>query len=118
MIIEQLVKQWLDSDPHLQDWPVTLTVPPNRPTRFITIERTGGTQGRYSATPLITLQIWAENRSEAAYTAGTVSIRMLEMTALADIADTQVESVTNLPFPGPPPHARYQVLVQVTQAAQ
>ncbi len=43
---------------------------------------------------------------------------MLDMTELADVADTNVESLVNLPFPGPPVHNRYQLLVQITQAAQ
>lgn len=118
MDIEQIVKQWLDASPKLADWPVLRVVPPNRPTRFITIERTGGTEGRTASTPIVAIQVWAENRAEASYTAGLVSVRMLHMPELPDIADTSVESVANLPFPGPPVHNRYQVLVQITQAAQ
>lgn len=117
--IEQTAKEWLDADPRLTDWPVLRTVPPNRPTRFITVERTGGSEGRYASTPLVTVQVWAENRAEAAYTADIVSTRMIDLPlGRPDIADTSVESVVNLPFPGPPPHARYQVLVQITQAAR
>lgn len=118
MDVEQSVKDWLDASPKLVDWPVMRTVPPNRPDRFITVERTGGGQGRFSATPIVSIQVWAETRAEAAYTAGLVSVRMLDMTELADVADTNVESLVNLPFPGPPVHNRYQLLVQITQAAQ
>ncbi|MCH9276098.1 hypothetical protein JS533_007400 [Bifidobacterium amazonense] len=117
--IEQTVKEWLDADPRLADWPVLRTVPPNRPTRFITVERTGGGEGLHSSTPLVTIQVWAENRAESAYTAGLVSVRMIDMPlGISEIADTTVESVVNLPFPGPPPQARTQVLAQITQAAQ
>lgn len=118
MDIEQAVKQWLDAAPALAGWPVLRVAPATRPDRFITVERTGGGMGRYSSTPVVALQAWAPSRAEAAGMADIVAMRMLDMPRLPDIADTSVESVTNLPFPGPPVHNRYQILVQITRAVR
>ena len=115
MDIETTIVQWLNASDTLKDAPASLSVPPDRPERFVTVERTGGMEGPYMATPTIAVQAWcASSRHEAARLAGLVRDRLMTLTGIDEVADVSVESVTHYPDPGPPFAERYQILIQLT----
>ncbi len=69
MNAEKLVMDWLNAAPELKDYPASFEVPAksNATNRipFVTVERTGSTEGRFVSRPLIAVQVWAASRWEA-----------------------------------------------------
>lgn len=115
MDIETQVVQWLNASDTLKDAPASLSVPPDRPERFVTVERTGGMEGPYRSMPTVAVQAWSlTGRYEAARLAGLVRDRLMTLTGIDEVADVSVESVTHYPDPGPPFAERYQILIQLT----
>ncbi len=115
MDIETMIVQWLNASDALKDVPASLSVPPDRPKRFVTVERTGGMEGDYMATPSVALQVWSlTGRHEAVQLAGLVRDSLMALADIDEVASVFVESVTHLPDPGPPFTERYQILIQVT----
>ncbi|MBW3095344.1 phage protein [Bifidobacterium sp. DSM 109960] len=118
MDIETAIVQWLNTAPELDGIHASLSVPPDRPARFITVERTGGMEGPYRSTPIVAIQAWdSEGRYKAARLAETVKRRLMRLTDIDRVADISIESVTHLPDPGPPFTERYQILTQITVAS-
>lgn len=118
MDIETTIVQWLNSAPELDGVHASLSVPPDRPERFVTVERTGGMEGPYRATPIVAVQAWdSEGRYKAAQLADTVKRRLMDLTDIDQVADVSIESVVHLPDPGPPFTERYQILIQTTVAS-
>lgn len=114
---ETLVVQWLNADEALKDAPASLSVPPDRPERFVTVERTGGAEDFCRSMPTMAVQAWClSGRYEAARLAGLVRDRLMGITAVDEVADVSVESVVHFPDPGPPFTERYQILIQLTVA--
>ena len=117
--LEKTVKDWIDTDPNGDGLTAYLEVPADRPKRFVTIERVGGSENEYSSHPILAIQVWAETRWQAAQLAtGTLLPRLLDLDLLDPIAAVGVESVIDLPDPGPPPQPRYQITIQLDAAAQ
>lgn len=115
MDIETQVVQWLNASDTLKGVPASLSVPPDRPKRFVTVERTGGTEAAYRSMPTIAVQAWSlTGRYEAAQLAGLVKDRLMTLTDIDEVADVSVESVTHYPDPGPRFTERYQILIQLT----
>ncbi|MDU2421300.1 MAG: hypothetical protein E7D48_04185 [Bifidobacterium scardovii] len=116
---EQAVIDWLNRSPDLADCPASLSVPAERPDRFITVERTGGADTDIDSTPTIAVQVWTPNRWEASDLATRI-VRplLLGLDMLDPIAKTEIQSAYNNPDPGPPQHARYQFVITLTMAAQ
>ena len=118
MDIETTIVQWLNTDPDLDGIHASLSVPPDRPDRFVTVERTGGMEGPYRSTPIVAVQAWdSEGRYKAAQLAETVKRRLMSLTDIDRVADVSIESVVHLPDPGPPFTERYQILIQATIAS-
>lgn len=115
MDIETQVVQWLNASDTLKGVPASLSVPPDRPKRFVTVERTGGTENAYRSMPIMAVQAWcASGRYEAALLAVLVKDRLMTLTDIDEVADVSIESVTHFPDPGPPFTERYQILIQLT----
>lgn len=94
-------------------------MPADRPKRLVTIERVGGSELEYSSHPILAVQVWAESRWQAAQLAtGTLLPRLLDLDLLDPIAAVSVESVIDLPDPGPPPQPRYQITISLDAATQ
>lgn len=118
MDIETTIVQWLNADPELEGIPASLSVPRDRPDRFVTVERVGGMEGPYRSTPIVAVQAWdSEGRYKAAQLAKAVGRRLMGLTGIDRIADVSIESVVHLPDPGPPFEERYQILIQTTVAS-
>lgn len=117
--LEKTVKDWIDADPDGDGLTAYLEVPADRPRRFVTIEREGGAELEYSSHPVLAVQAWAETRWQASRLATeTVLPRLLDLDMLDPIAAVNVQSVIDLPDPGPPPQPRYQITIQLDAAAQ
>ena len=115
MDVETMIVQWLNASDTLKDAPASLSVPPDRPERFVTVERTGGSEGPYRSMPTVAVQAWSlTSRYEAARLAGLVRDRLMTLTDIDEVADVSIESVTHYPDPGPPFTERYQILIQLT----
>ena len=51
--LEKTVKDWIDTDPNGDGLTAYLEVPADRPKRFVTIERVGGSENEYSSHPCL-----------------------------------------------------------------
>lgn len=116
MNAEKLMLDWLNTSPVLRPVTATLNLPrdasSSSPGRYITVERTGGSESPFVSQPLFAVQAWAENRWEASELADRVVERIRHITDLDDVADVAVLSVVD--FPDPDGRQRYQVACQLT----
>lgn len=116
--VEKTVVDWLNTDPRLKRWPAMFDVPASstatHPTRFVTVERTGGPEERFRSLPLLAVQVWGETRWIAAEAATRLVLpRLKAMPGGVDpVADVDVTGMSHLPMPDGRP--RYQLLVQLT----
>ena len=116
---EQLVRDWLSADSGLVGWRVSLSVPSERPERFITVERLGGASDRFLDRPLIAVQVWASSRWEACDAAvRLVRPRLLDIIQRQEVGSVSIESIVDFQEPTPPYQARYQVTMQIVMAAE
>lgn len=74
---------WVHHLKRVQDAPVSTNVPPERPPRFIQVERTGGVRTASSDHAQMTFTCWAESRADAAALASEV----LHIVLAARVAD-------------------------------
>jgi hypothetical protein len=109
--IEQIVIKRLDD---ILPVPVFADVPKNRPSSFVTVERTGGGfSDLIIDRPVLAVQCWAKTRSDAANLALTVRDALL---ALPDVVLAiellQVTTLYNFPdlVSGNP---RYQIIAEL-----
>lgn len=114
---ELLVKQWLEQDENLSRWPVSFDVPAestaSTPIRCITVELVGDTVDRFTRSPLIAVQVWAETRWMASETANRIVLpRLKRMCELSMVADIDITGMSHMPMPDGRP--RYQILIQPT----
>lgn len=112
---ERTVVDWLATAPTLKQWPASTDVPPAataaRPTRFITVERTGGTEEWFRSMPLIAVQVWATSNYEAADAATRLVLpRLKRLVELDQVAKVDVVGMSN--FPAADGRPRYQILIQ------
>ena len=110
MPFEYELIQWLSSQPELKDIPVSSQPPAERPHRFITVERTGGSQDALTDRPNLAVQCWARSEVEAAWMAELVAnIVFPRVYELPDVAKFTVGSVYSYPLDETQP--RYQLTV-------
>lgn len=115
--IEQTIINWLNADPELTGWPASMDVPVNstaaRPTRFITVEHTGGVEERFRSMPLVAIQVWGESSWITAEAASRkVLPRLKHLIDLPDVADVSITGMSH--FPAADGRPRYQILIQPT----
>lgn len=91
---------------------VCADVPENRPKRFITLERTGGSQTRFLDYPQLAVQVWAENKlvaSELAYQARQATLGLITAPWVAAVTPGGLYS-----FPDPESRqARHQFTLEL-----
>lgn len=116
MNAEKLVLDWLNTSPVLRPVTVTLNLPATASStstgRYLTVERTGGSETPFVSRPLFAVQAWAESRWEASELANRTAERIRHVTDLDDVADVDILSITD--FPSPDGRPRYQVTCQLT----
>ena len=110
MPFEYELIQWLSEQPELKSIPVASQPPAERPNRFITVERTGGSQDALTDNPRLAVQCWARREVEAAWMAELLmSIVFLRVYELPDVAKFTVGSA--YPYPLDETQSRYQLTV-------
>ncbi len=113
--LEQIVRDQLaDAMP---DIPVSFSVPADKPQRFVTVERTGGSEESHRSLPLLSIKVYDTTRFKASDT--TTRLVLPAIQTLDDhpaIAKVDIESVYNNPDPEPPYQARYQINIQLIAA--
>lgn len=92
--------------------PAFATVPKDRPKRFVTFERTGGSIDTFRDLPTFAIQSWAQTVAEAAALADEVRAVLPRLVELADVAKVTVGGTYNFPDPGTK-QARYQTVVDL-----
>ena len=99
--------QWLNEQGEL-GCPCYTLVPADRPVRFITVERTGGSCGAIIDRPSLAIQCWAPTPVEAARLADTLTCAVLpSVYDLPDVGSFYVDSVYAYPLDESTP--RYQL---------
>lgn len=99
--------QWLNEQPDIGCPAYTLT-PADRPARFVTVERTGGSCGAVLDRPTLAIQCWAETPVDAARLADTLSTVILpRVYDLPDVGAFSVDSLYAYPLDERSP--RYQL---------
>ena len=110
MPFEYELVQWLSRQPELKNIPVSSQPPAERPNRFITVERTGGSQDTLTDAPSLAIQCWARSEVEAAWVSELVmTIVFPRVYELPDVAKFTVGSVYSYPLDETQP--RYQLTV-------
>ena len=110
MPFEYELIQWLSNQPELKAIPVSSHPPAERPNRFVTVERTGGSQDALTDTPNLAVQCWARSEVEAAWMAELVAnIVFPRVYELPDVGKFTVGSVYSYPLDETQP--RYQLTV-------
>lgn len=85
------------------------TVPADRPERFVTVERTGGTRGAFLNKPNVAIQSWAPTEQEASELADEVDA-VMEALPYGSSGVTKVDRGEPYPFPSIEKIPRYQAL--------
>lgn len=112
MNIEQYLVAWLNVQPAMAGIPASLEAPPDRPARFVTVERTGGGGSRHTVAPQVAFQCWADTRLMASRLADMVAhLVSAELPYAPPIRSVSVNSVADFPLDGRTP--RYQVLADL-----
>lgn len=93
--------------------PVSANVPKDRPSRFVTVERTGGPLDTFRDLPQFAVQTWGTSTADASSLADEVRVLLPHLIELTDVARVQVSSTYNFPDPESG-QARYQTLVGLT----
>lgn len=108
--IEQALIEWLESN----GFAAYAQVPKNRPTRFVTVERTGGGVEDLVDHPLVAVQTWAKTQAQAEEDA--VDVRNLALTAARPVGvnSMRVNSGPYKFYDEDSMMPRYQTLFDVT----
>lgn len=95
--------------------PVSNRVPKNRPSKFVTVERTGGQRTHLWDSPMFAVQAWAPTEVEASALADEVADAILAWQLEAIVAYSAVNAV--YAFPDPDARVpRFQLTVSATMA--
>lgn len=78
---------------------VSNRVPASRPSKFITVERTGGQRTHLWDSPMFAVQAWAATEAEASALADEVAVAVLDWQRDAIVAYSDVRSVYAFPDP-------------------
>lgn len=97
------------------DVPVSASVPKNRPGRFVTVERTGGSLDTFRDLPMFAVQAWGKSTSDAAALADEVRRLLPSLTSLTHVSRVNVGSTYNFPDPDTK-QARYQTVCDLVVA--
>ncbi len=89
-------------------------IPPDRPERFISIERTGGDRSDYVLDhPNVVIQCWAKTRAEASALAYEVDDLVEGLSEVPHIFSAKRNSLSHFPdVEGK--HERYQLYIELT----
>ncbi|ACV09950.1 hypothetical protein [Jonesia denitrificans] len=87
-------------------------VPADRPTRFATVERTGGPYSEHRDLPLLVVQCWESTRHAASELALTVRDAVNGLSAHPNVGRVRVTALYNFPD-GQSGHPRYQMTVEM-----
>lgn len=110
---ELLLVQWMNLQPELSKLPTFTDVPAKRPSRFVTIERTGGVMGRDLDHPTIAVQVWGTSRVEASKDAYLVAEHLKHGLVLhPQIGRVTVTGPYNFPDMTAG-HPRYQIVLDL-----
>lgn len=94
---------------------VAAQVPPERPERFVTVERVGGAIGRFTQRPIFAVQAWGPSRLAAALLADQVSRILLHAALRPEVGAIAVTHLYHHPDPDSG-QERYQLTVETTLA--
>lgn len=108
MDVEALVVSYLSQ---AMDCLVCTDVPNPRPTKVVTVERTGGTSWAGVDRPSLAIQCWAETRVDSASLAYAVREALSDIDALNEIGGISVDSLYN--FPSEKGEPRYQLVANL-----
>lgn len=87
-----------------------LEVPDLRPDEFVSVERTGGPEMRFSDKPTLAVQSWAKTRRRASEMARSVNNALKGLMALDCVFEVDIEKTYRWPDPESG-HERYQTVV-------
>ena len=90
-----------------------LEVPEIRPGEFVSVQRTGGPEKRFSSSPTLAVQSWAKTRRRAAEIAMTVRNALMGLMAFDCVFAVEIEKTYRWPDPESG-HERYQTVVNMT----
>ena len=116
--METTLTLWLGARPELDGINVSMDVPPERPDKFVTVERTGGGASTHGLVdrPTLAIQCWAGSRVEASDLAETVADLLRESPSIPQVKRCTINSISNFPLDETTP--RYQIVADmVTQTA-
>ena len=113
-MVEALLVDWVNENAIItgEGFEAFMDVPGERPERFITVERVGGSEGLITGTPLFAVQVWAEYRFEAAEAADLLARELRKLVLLPWVGRVGVDSVVNFPDPDSR-QARYQITLEL-----
>lgn len=107
MNIEAELVGWWNAN---ADTPAYMGVPADRPEKFVTFERTGGSGERFRDLPIVAVQVWDKSRYEASQ-AGLAAVGLLRQFALEHPKVGRVGVAGPYNFPDPNAgHPRYQIV--------
>ena len=86
--------------------------PPERPQKFVTVERTGGTAERFMDHAQIADQVWAATRTETSQLAITLRAHCYDLALKPWCAGVYLGGLYNFPDPASG-HARYQFTLNI-----
>ncbi|NEG54758.1 hypothetical protein [Bifidobacterium platyrrhinorum] len=110
--IETTLVQFLNRQPELTGIPVSTDVPPQRPERFVTVERVGGDETPFTDHPMLAIQCWGTSRMQASFLAQRVKTLLERATRIPAVARVRIESTLNDPLDEHTP--RYQITAELT----
>lgn len=90
-----------------------LEVPEIRPDEFVSVQRTGGPEERFSSSPTFAVQAWAKTRRRAAELMRQVNNALMGLMAFDCVFGVDIEKSYRWPDPESG-HERYQTVVNMT----
>ena len=110
-MIEEVLYRYLSTT--LSPIPVYTEIPEDRPAKFVTLEKTGGSRSNYLETATIAFQCWAGSLFEASDLCRTLCAVMDASIALDEISKAEYVSDYNYTDSGRKEY-RYQAVYQIT----
>lgn len=95
--------------------PAYAEVPGDRPERFVTVERTGGSSEPFRDLPTVAVQCWAQTRYEASEMARRSRDACLDYMDEPGVSRVEVTSMYDFPDPDSR-QPRYQLVVELVTA--
>lgn len=115
MNITATVVQWLSTRPTLVEagLKASASIPKERPTRFITVERTGGQIDTFRDLPNLAIQVWGQSVAECEDLSNLLRRELPALTEIPEIAKVSIGSTYNWPDPDSK-QSRWQTVVSLT----